>query len=100
LLTPLRACAATSPTKGYGLEHCGAGKVKLLGLFVKVRYLAMDGDFGHNQAVLMARAHGLHLISKLCKDAALYEKYEGAYSGRGAQKKYGPRVRPDLMKAK
>ena len=52
--------------------------MKLLRDFVKVKYLAMDGHFGHNQAVLMAQANGLELISKLRKDALLYEKYEGA----------------------
>jgi hypothetical protein len=72
----------------------------LLGLlrqFVKIRYLAMDGHFGHQQAVLMARQNCLELISKLRRDAALFEKYDGKYSGRGAKKKYGKRLRFDLM---
>ena len=65
--------------------------------FVKVKYLAMDGHFGHPQAVLMAQASGLELISKLRKDAALYEKYDGFYGGRGARKKYGTRLKYDLL---
>ena len=65
--------------------------------FVKVRYLAMDGHFGHHQAVLMARENDLHLISKLRKDAVLFEKYEGTYGGRGARKKYGARLKYDLL---
>ncbi len=60
--------------------------LKLARQFVKVRYLALDGHFGHNQAVLMARQNELELISKLRKDAVLFEKYEGKYSGRGARK--------------
>src|SRR5437868_3311971 len=36
--------------------------LKLVGVFVRVRYLAMDGHFGHQQAVLMARLNGLELI--------------------------------------
>lgn len=48
----------------------------------------------------MARENDLHLISKLRKDAALYEKYEGASSGRGARKKYGKRLRYDLIAPK
>jgi hypothetical protein len=68
--------------------------------FIKVKYLAMDGHFGHNQAVLMAQANGLELISKLRKDAALYEKYEGQYGGRGARKKYGARLKYDLLPLK
>lgn len=77
-----------------------AGLVKLLRVFIKVKYLAMDGHFGHHQAVLMARKNDLHLISKMRRDAALYEKYEGAYGGRGAKKKYGTRLRFDLMPIK
>jgi len=53
------------------------GLMKLLRDFMKVKYLAMDGHFGHNQAVLMAMEHDLYLISKLRKDVALFEKYEG-----------------------
>lgn len=71
--------------------------LKLLRPLVKVRYLALDGHFGHAQALLMARVHDLHLISKLRRDAALYEKYEGAYSGRGPRRKYGSRLRADLV---
>ena len=70
---------------------------KLTRHFIKLKYLAMDGHFGHHQAVLMARANGLELISKLRKDAAIYEKYDGTYSGRGAKKKYGARLKYDLL---
>lgn len=70
--------------------------MKLLWGFVKVKYLAMDGHFGHNQAVLMAMQQDLYLISKLRKDVALYEKYEGEYSGKGKPTKYGKRVRAEL----
>jgi putative transposase len=68
--------------------------------FIKLKYLALDGHFGHNQAVLMARANGLELISKLRKDAALYEKYEGTYRGKGARKKYGERLKYDILPPK
>ncbi len=77
-----------------------AGLMKLLRVFVKVKYLALDGHFGHHQAVLMARANDLHLISKMRKDTALYEKYEGEYGGRGAKKKYGNRLKYDLLSIK
>ncbi len=63
-----------------------SGLLKLLRVFIKVKYLALDGHFGHHQAVLMAIQNDLHLISKMRKDAALYEKYEGEYGGRGARK--------------
>ena len=74
--------------------------VKLLRVFIKVKYLALDGHFGHNQAVLMARQNDLELISKMRKDAALHEKYEGGYGGPGAPKKYGARLRYDLLPTK
>ena len=40
----------------------------------------------------MAQENDLHLISKMRRDAALYEKYEGEYSGRGPKNKYGTKV--------
>lgn len=74
--------------------------LKLTKHFMKLKYLAMDGHVGHNQAVLMAQANDLELISKLRKDAALYEKYEGTYSGKGAKKKYGERLKYDILPPK
>jgi putative transposase len=68
--------------------------------FVKVGYLALDGHFGHQQAVLMARQNELELISKLRRDVVLYEKPEERAAGRGAKRKYGRRVRFDLMPPK
>ena len=72
----------------------------LIRVFVKVEYVALDGHFGHNQAVLLSLQHDLHLISKLRKDAALYEKEEGEYGGRGRKKKYGKRLKYDLLPVK
>lgn len=69
-----------------------AGLLKLLRKVVAVSYLALDGHFGHHQAVLMARANHLHLISKLRRDAALFEKYEGFSGGKGPPRKYGSRL--------
>lgn len=66
--------------------------LKLIRVFVKVNHLAMDGHFGHNQAVLMAQTNGLELISKLRGDAALYEKYEGEQKRFGPRKRYGEKL--------
>ena len=66
--------------------------LKLLRKFIAVRYLAVDGHFGHNQAVLMARLNELHLISKMRRDAALWEKYDGKYKGKGRKNKYGKKL--------
>ncbi len=77
-----------------------AGLLKLLKRFIAVKYLALDGHFGHHQAVLMALENGLHLISKMRSDAALCEKYEGAYSGRGPRQRYGERLDYDKLPKK
>ena len=74
--------------------------LKLLRVFLSIKYVTLDGHFGHHQAVLMSRKHDLHLISKMRKDAALFEKYEGEYGGRGAKKKYGKRLKYDLLPVK
>ncbi len=54
-----------------------------------------DGAFGHNGALQMAKQCGLHLISKLHRNSALYFPYSGKYSGRGKRKKYGDRLNYD-----
>lgn len=69
--------------------------LKLLRVFVSVKYLALDGHYGHNQAVLMARSNCLELIGKLRKDAVLFEKYEGEQKPKGARKKKGERLSLD-----
>lgn len=40
----------------------------------------------------MVRQIGLHLVSKLHHDSALYLPYDGPYSGRGPRKKYGDKI--------
>jgi putative transposase len=55
-------------------------------------YLVLDGHFGHNHALEMSQQCGLHLISKLRHDAAVYFPYKGTYSGRGRPAQYGKKV--------
>jgi putative transposase len=74
--------------------------LKLLRVFVRVKYLALDGHYGHPQAVLMAQQNDLQLISKLRKDAALSEPYEGEYGGRGPRRKYGARLNYEQLPTK
>jgi hypothetical protein len=64
----------------------------LIGGELAVRYFLYDGAFGHNEALQMVRQTGLHLISKLRHDAALYFPYEGPYAGRGRRRKYGSKL--------
>jgi putative transposase len=55
-------------------------------------YLALDGHFGNSPTLQMVRGCGLHLISKLRSDAALYFAYDGPYQGRGSRRKYGDKL--------
>ncbi len=64
---------------------------------VPVVYLALDGHFGNNPTLQMVRGCGLHLISKLRSDAALYFPYDGPYQGRGPRRKYGPKLDVDAV---
>jgi len=57
-----------------------------------VQYLVMDGHFGNYPSAWMVLQTGLHFVSKLRSDAALYEPFTGKYGGRGAHPKYGDKV--------
>src|SRR6266705_6306246 len=66
--------------------------LQLIGDHLKVCYFVYDGAFGHNDALQMVTQLGLHLISKLRHDAALYFPYDGPYAGRGKRRKYGKKL--------
>ncbi len=61
-----------------------------IGETILLRYLLLDGKFGHNNAVQMTRRLGLHLVSKLRYDSALFLPYQGTNSRR----KYGDKLNP------
>lgn len=63
-----------------------------------VQYLVMDGHFGNYPSAWMVLQTGLHFVSKLRSDAALYEPFTGKHCGRGARPKYGDKV--DVCKVK
>lgn len=58
----------------------------------KVVYFIFDGELGHNDALQMVQQVGLHLISKLRYNSALYIPYNGPYSGRGPRRRYGQKL--------
>ena len=66
--------------------------LKLIGDTLQPIYFVYDGAFGNNAAVQMTRQVGLHLISKLRNNSALYFKWNGVYSGKGRRPVYGDRV--------
>lgn len=59
---------------------------------ISIRYLLLDGAFGNNNALQMAVRCGLHLVSKLRVDAALFFPYDGEQNRRGRPKKYGKKI--------
>ena len=67
-------------------------QLRSLQKLVKIRYLALDGHFGNNNALQMVLQSGLHLISKLRCDAALYFIYDGPQKRKGPRKKYGQKI--------
>ncbi len=74
-------------------------QLQLMAGRVPVVYLALDGHFGNRPTLQMVRGCGLHLISKLRADAALYFPYDGPYQGRGPRRKYGAKLDVDAVPA-
>jgi IS4 transposase len=66
--------------------------LKLLGDFIPLTYLVLDGHFGNNNTLQMARLVNLHIISKLRHDSALYVPYENPESSNRSRRKYGDKV--------
>jgi hypothetical protein len=64
------------------------------------QYLVMDGHFGNYPSAWMVLQTGLHFVSKLRCDAALYEPFAGRYRGRRPHPKYGDKVDVRKMKKK
>ncbi len=72
----------------------------LIGVDVPLVYCVLDGAFGHNNALQMVAQCGLHLISKLRYDAALYFPYTGPQKRVGGRKKYGDKLNYKHIEAK
>ena len=67
---------------------------------IPVRYLVLDGYFGHNNALQMTQQCGLALISKLRINTALYFPSTLPSAGRGRPRLYGQRFNPQQIDAK
>ena len=61
-----------------------------IGGTIRLQYLLLDGKFGHNNAAQMTLHLGLHLVSKLRYDSALYLPYQGTNS----KCKYSEKLNP------
>lgn len=64
----------------------------VIGKDISPIYFVLDGAFGNNNSVQMVKQCGLHLISKLHHNSALFLPYSGKYSGHGRRKKYGDKI--------
>ena len=80
-----------SPSLGFIQEHIKR-VLEQIGDAFQVVYFIFDGELGHNDAMQMVRQVGLHLVSKLRYNSALYFPYDGPYSGRGPRRKYGQKL--------
>ena len=67
-------------------------QLQVIGGMIALTHMVLDGHFGNHPAVHMVRGCGLHLMSKLRHDAALYFPYDGPYAGRGPRRKYGDKL--------
>ena len=65
------------------LQTMVKGLLQQIGNLIPLRYFVLDGYFGHNNALQMAKQCRLHLISKLRTDAALYFPPTTPYAGKG-----------------
>ena len=54
----------------------------------KLKYFVYDGALGNNQGVQAIRRNGLHLISKLKSNSALYFPFTGEQKKKGAKRVY------------
>jgi putative transposase len=64
----------------------------ILSALVRICHMVLDGHFGNNNALQMVRQCGLHLVSKLRHDAALFFIYDGPQKNKGPKKKYGSKI--------
>ena len=75
--------------------------LKRIDALIPVRYLVLDGYFGHNNALQMTKQCGLALISKLRVNTALYfSSRETPYAGQRRPRLYGQRFNPQQIDAK
>jgi DDE superfamily endonuclease len=82
---------ALSPSLRFIQEHIQR-LLRQIGDAFKVVYFIFDGELGPNDAMQMVRQVGLHVVSKLRYNSALYFPYAGPYAGRGPHRKYGKKL--------
>lgn len=66
---------------------------------IEVPYFLFDGAFGNNNSLQMVQRCGLHLISKLRRDSALYLPYTGKQKKYGRRRKFGDKLNYNQLPA-
>jgi putative transposase len=74
--------------------------LETIGNAVPLTYVALDGHFGNYPSACMVRQTGLHLISKMRSDAALYLPFEGEPKKRGPKPRCGDKINVRNMDSK
>lgn len=59
---------------------------------LRVKHVVLDGKFGNYPSTWTVRQAGLHIISKMRHDAALYLPYSGDKPRRGSTPRYGAKL--------
>jgi putative transposase len=65
---------------------------QIIGNYLPLTYLLLDGHFGNNYATVMSQQVNLQLISKLRYDSALYFPYQNLHPARHCRQKYGEKL--------
>ena len=73
--------------------------VTFLKKYISLKYVVADGGFGNNTVAKISIEQGLHLISKLQYNSALYYPFSGEYKG-GRPAIYGAKLDYDNLDAK
>lgn len=60
--------------------------------YLQVKHIVLDGNFGNYPSTWLVRQIGLHIISKMKRNAALYLPYSGSKPPRGPSPRYGDKV--------
>jgi putative transposase len=86
------ACAVVLSPELLRIQAMLEAQLKLIAGLIPLTYLVLDGHFGNHPALQMVHQCGLHLISKLRCDSALYLPDDGPYQGHGPHRKYGAKL--------
>ena len=60
--------------------------------YLQIKHIVLDGNFGNYPSTWAVRQTGLHIISKMKCNAALYLPYAGPKPARGSTPRYGDKL--------